>query len=62
MSILDENGMLVKQIQLGKQLCGQNTAKWDGKNGDGVNAASGVYMVLFQGNEIKKPFKLLLIR
>ncbi len=62
MSILNENGTLVKQIELGKQLCGQNTTKWDGKTKDGVNAASGVYLVLFQGNEIKKPSKFLLVR
>jgi flagellar basal-body rod modification protein FlgD len=48
LSIKDSTGALVRQINLGAQSTGLASFSWDGKKGDGTQAAAGTYTLSAQ--------------
>jgi len=48
LSIKDSTGVLVQQISLGAQSTGLASFSWDGKKGDGTQAAAGTYTLSAQ--------------
>ncbi|MFS0772261.1 flagellar hook assembly protein FlgD [Sphingomonas sp. 1P08PE] len=53
-SIADENGSVVKTIQLGKQDAGTATFDWDGKDGAGNKVEGGPYKVSVDAANLSK--------
>lgn len=48
-SILNQNGELVRQMNLGSQPAGTVSFEWDGKNNSGETAKPGNYLISVQG-------------
>lgn len=48
LSVKDSTGVLVRQINLGAQSTGLASFSWDGKKGDGTQAAAGTYTLSAQ--------------
>lgn len=59
--IYNRQGQVVKTIQT-QVAPGEGTQTWDGRNDEGDVVASGIYLVLFQGDGLNKVAKLVVIK
>ena len=48
--LFDEDGQLVRQLALGRQEAGAQTARWDGRDGEGNPVPSGVYRYVIRAH------------
>ena len=60
--ITDENGRRIRRARMGRVAEGYNAFRWDGLDGQGYEAASGVYLFYIESDQILGPAKLALIR
>lgn len=60
--IYDVNGRLVRSLVNGALEPGENTVEWDGLNGTGVPAATGVYFYRLTGPGFARTRKMILLK
>ena len=62
LSVIDIAGTIVKRLIHDKQLMGEHSINWDGKNRKGVMVTSGLYFYVLETNEISLKKKMILIK
>ena len=62
LAVYDLAGQHVATLVSGEQPAGSHVARWDGSDGSGRQAASGVYVARLTLGEIRRSSKLLLLR
>jgi parallel beta-helix repeat protein len=62
LKIYNLNGQLVKTLYSGLADEGEHTIVWDGKNGTGMDVASGIYFYILATDEGKASKKMVLLR
>lgn len=62
LDVFNALGQLMKTLVEGEQTTGVYTVRWDGTNGEGVLAASGMYVYRLRAGELTASRKMLLIR
>ncbi|MBE9563280.1 MAG: T9SS type A sorting domain-containing protein [Proteobacteria bacterium] len=60
--IYDIMGSLITELVNSKQTAGSHSVEWSGKNGRGIQTASGIYLYRVQFNEKTKTSKMLLMK
>ncbi|GAB4342490.1 MAG: hypothetical protein Kow0037_29870 [Calditrichia bacterium] len=61
LGIYNVRGQLVRVLQKGNLPVGQYTRRWDGRDGNGISCASGLYMAVLRSKGFVKVVKMLLI-
>jgi flagellar hook assembly protein FlgD len=62
LGVYDIHGRLVKTLIEAIREGGDHVTTWDGKNSQGVQAASGVYFIRIAAGDVAKSRKILLVR
>ena len=60
--IHDIAGGYVADAYSGAALAGRNTAVWDGRDADGRNVGSGLYVAILTSGDFQKARKFVLVR
>ena len=61
-SIYAQNGVLIREFNLGYQSRGERTLYWDGKNREGETVASGIYFYEFRAGDTHTVRKMWLMK
>lgn len=62
LAIHDLSGRLVRTLVAGSLPPGEHEAVWEGRNENGRTVASGVYLAVFETNELRETRRLLLLK
>ncbi len=60
--IFNTQGQLVQLLAEGKQMAGEYAARWDGRDGEGREVASGLYFCRLKAGSFAKTIKMVLVR
>jgi hypothetical protein len=60
--VFSREGKLVKRLLEAEVPAGAQTIEWDGRNEAGNSVASGIYLLVFQGNSGTQNFKIMVIK
>jgi flagellar hook assembly protein FlgD len=61
-AIHDIAGTFIKTVADGMYLAGWNQTSWDGRNNQGQNVGSGIYVALYSSGDVKKAYKFIVVR
>ncbi len=62
LKIYDERGRVIKTLRQGWQVAGCYIVKWDGRNENGDEISSGIYIIRLQMNDLSVQRKVVLVR
>ena len=62
LSIHDTRGRRIVELAVGRQVAGEQTATWNGKDGEGAAMPAGVYFVRLVWEQHQQTCKILLVR
>ena len=60
--IYNINGRIIRQLVNSRQVAGEYSIKWDGKNASNINVAAGIYFYKIIAGDFLAVKKMLLVR
>jgi len=60
--IFNQNGILIRELMKDEALVRGTIPVWDGRNSAGEVVASGVYVIMVNGNKLHKRFRVAVIK